>query len=487
MKSRTPRVTLALLLFGLSALAIAQSVLNPIDQLQGNSPAGKDSFGASVSAFRDTWPGRDWVFVGAPTELSARGKQDGAVYIYERPPGSTFTLFQKILPLQISQGNDGDRLGAGVYAKRGWLFVAVPNYSNYDDVAFWFPTDRPATDSNPYFWFSGRVLVYRFKNGQWQFVQTLSSAFPRREGQFGARALSSHIALSDHGDILTIGEPDTYASTSPERMGFSRLHVMRLWPFSTGPEWCCDKYIDVAQDTSSHDVLGADSVVSLPGRRFAIDVQIRQLASEHNADASSSHGEIWVYAPGGNQFGDILSPIPVQKIRGQTFAAGSCSERNERGLLSRAGYEGMASGGRYFAAAQPCADGAAGPRAGRLDIYRVRSGHTPLHLETSIEGSAPGAMLGSSLAGGQESVAIDSKGCRMLVGSTVPGTDTRLLFRTSAGWQDRARLLPGAAPKPSFGQAVAFPFLPTRALVGIIHGDSPVDKGSVLIYEVPRC
>ena len=271
-------------------------------------------------------------------------------------------------------------------------------------------------------------------------------------------------------------------------MGFSRLHVMRLWPFSTGPEWCCDKYINVAHDTRTEDVLAADSVVALPGRRFAINVQVRQLASEHSADASSAHGEIWVYKPGGDEFGDILSPIPVQKIQGQSFAAGTCGGPNEPpGLLSRAGYEGMAAGGRYLAAAQPCAAGAAGQRAGRLDIYKVQSGNTPLHLETSIEGLAPGAMLGSSLAGGQESVAINSKGCRILIGSTVPGTDTQLLFRTSSGWQVRAHLLPGPAPSPSFGQAVAFPYLPTRALVGIVHGNSPADKGSVLIYEAPRC
>src|SRR5258706_11334532 len=105
---------------------------------------------------------------------------------------------------------------------------------------------------------------------------------------------------------------------------------------------------------------------------------------------------------------------------------------------------------------------------------------------TSFEGSSADAMLGSSIMGGEESVAIDRDGRRMLVGATAKGSDVELFMRPDGGWQRAASLQPGALPRMSFGQSVAFPYLQDRALVGKIYGGTFPSRGLVLIYQVPR-
>lgn len=477
----------AVILCATASAVTAQQIISPHNLLIGNSAGPDDSFGASIATYReDVDPFREWLFIGAPSERSARGLPDGAVYIFLRV-GTNYQLVQKLTGMGASLGKDGDRFGAGVVAKKGWLIIASPNHQDMADQFVPPLEERPATDTNPPFWFNGRIHVYGLIGSTWAMAQSLPAHGTRREGQFGARTFSSHIAISDDGATMAVGEPDTYAATSAARQGFSRLHVYRhLTPGNF--RWCCTQVIDVAKDDKSTDIMAADSVVALPGGRFAVDVHVRELNAAFSADASSSHGEIWIYQPGGQQFGDILSRIPAQKIIGKTFEAGSCSLVNQSaGALSQAGFAGMAAGGAYFAAALPCANGAAGLRTGRVSIYKVGNSNPPLQLVTSFEGTSAEMMLGSSIAGGQESVAIDRTGCRMLVGSTAQGADVRFFTRTNAEWRLQALLKPGTLPRPSFGQGVAFPHLQNQAIVGKIIGGTGQSRGVALVYQVSRC
>jgi hypothetical protein len=295
------------------------------------------------------------------------------------------------------------------------------------------------------------------------------------------------MAISNDGQVLVIGEPDTYDARSPQRLGISRLAVWRH--FQPGQfEWCCAQAIDIASDDATTDMFAGDSVVALPGQRFAIDVYVRNLDAPFSADASASHGEIWVYERGGDRFGDILSRTPVQKIVGSGVAAGACTEANvQPGRVRHAGFAGMAAGGYSFAAALPCADGAAGARTGRVDVYSVAPSGLPLQLVRSFEGEAADAKLGSSVTAGQESMAFDQDGCRLLVGSALKGGDVRLYMRTDNFWDLRANLtLPSVLTRTWFGQSVSFPGS-LRAIVGKITAFSSPSKGAAFLYSVPRC
>ncbi len=131
-------------------------------------------FGDLYGDHVETW--KNWVFVGAPRELSDRGERDGAVYIYKKKKNGTLKLRQKL----VSEGNApagsfGDRLGAGLAAANGWLLAGVANDQS-------FPGIDPRGDD---FSFAGKVYVYRQNDGSWTKVQELTSPEPGGFGSFG--------------------------------------------------------------------------------------------------------------------------------------------------------------------------------------------------------------------------------------------------------------------------------------------------------------
>ncbi|MEM9014819.1 MAG: hypothetical protein AAGB02_06895 [Pseudomonadota bacterium] len=153
--------------------ANAQTPLSPNGSLTGDDPDGTqngsgDAFAASV----DSW--KNWVFVGAPRETSARDGadlQDGAVYVYKRRNNGKLVLKQKLsMP---GSSPTGDRFGAGVDAAKKWLFIAAA-----DDRDFSGQTDPSGND----FSFAGQVHVYRLISGVWTFRQTLVAPSPSAFG-----------------------------------------------------------------------------------------------------------------------------------------------------------------------------------------------------------------------------------------------------------------------------------------------------------------
>lgn len=485
------RLLIGLITCGVVALLSSSAVraqpiavaLNPEGQLAGNSAAANDGFGLSMTS------NGGFVVVGAPGEQVSRNKQDGAVYVYRRS-GAGFVLHQKITvatPVSV----EGDRFGAGVLARGGWLFVAMANAQDFPGL-----TDRPRQNpdlADTPFFFAGKVYVYRLDSGmQWQLVQTLASPFARREGAFGARTRSSHMAISANADMLVIGEPDTYRPVSDTSLGTSRLHVFGLEGRDASQRWVHRNAIELAQDTRDTNFSAGDSIVALPDDRFVIELAAQDLQGPFSDVTKSSQSKLVVYA----RSGDTLAPAPVQTIDGLRFQAGRCKDEPDIGWTG-GGFHGMAAGGDIFAAVQPCADGAgaARKRTGRLDIYTVGPSPNVLNLARSFDGPLAERMMGSSIDGGQESVGVDRGGVRIFVGSTLDSgadanaqpLDARVYVRpnpASAGWRLFKTLArPTAFPPRGFGQAVGF--MP-QATVFVGKPSTAPSRGAVLVYNLDR-
>lgn len=453
--------------------ALAEPSLSPIAALSGDGPAGKvDAFGASITT------DENWLFVGAPRELSSRGRSDGAVYIYRRQANGAYQRTQRISGTQTSSDNEGDAFGSGVAVSNGWLFVGVGNNQR-------FPGMVDPRGGTPPFAFAGKVFVYRLNaaTSQWEFKQELISPQPGQNGAFGARRVSNHIAIGDNADIVVIGEPVNNVTNAT-----SRMHVFAR----QGATWALKQSIDVASDrpTASPPIdffLTADSIVALPGDRFAVKVLSETL--DANGDPTSYGGEIRIFERRGQQ----LNPTPAQTIPVQPVPPSDCQ-------VGGALIGGMAAGGNFFAAAQPCVNGAAGAGVGRVDIYAFnRNPNTPiLTINSSFEGVDPQYQLGSSFDG-QESISLDGQGRQMLVGAArdnLQGADVWLYRRSGADpWRRAAQLQPADPNKRfSFGQTVVFGHPSTGlAFVGqscvrdvCSLGGPEQAKGAVHVYAIPE-
>lgn len=452
--------------------ALAQPVLSPSAALSGDGPANQvDAFGASIAS------DQNWLFIGAPRERSARNKQDGAVYIYRRQSNGGYQQVQKLSGTQTAVPDStarGDFFGSGIAVSNGWLFVGIAN--NQD-----FPGMTDPRGGTPPFAFAGKVFVFRLNAAasKWEFKQALISPQPGQNGAFGARSVSNHIAIGDNADMVVIGEPMNNLTNET-----SRMHVFAR----QGETWSLKQSIAVATDTPATTppldfVFTADSIVALPSDRFAVKVGSETL--DANGEPIDFRGEIRVFERKGQQ----LNPVPVQTVPVQTMNASSCQLGT--GLIG-----GMAAGGNFFAAAQPCMNGVAGAGAGRVDVYAYnRNPNLPvLTPDASFEGLSPQHHLGSSL-GGQESISLDSQGRLMLVAATGDifsgdaGADV-LLFRRQGirPWGSAVRLQPAnPAERSGFGQSVVFGHPSTGlAFVGQFRTEeaSP-SKGAVFVYAVP--
>lgn len=458
---------------------LESDVLRPGGVLVGLTPLRDgaylpDAFGASITGYLDTRRGirmRDWLIVGAPRERQSRPdgtlEQDGAVYFYARGDDGKFWLVRATTP-QVTAG-PVRRFGSGVVAANGWLFVA-------------------SAGSNTTLPFAGMVDVYRLapQTNSWVHIQTLTPPIPVTDGAFGARTQSRHMDIS--GRVLMIAEPRINQS------GISRLHVYGL---SNGT-WQLRQSIDVGQDDAQNSYTVGDSVVALPGGRFVVS-----MLRESPADAPTEmEGSLLVYGRSGNSSAPI-NPTPIQTIAGDPSSDPACLAAGDTigGMAASRALANELFRVARFAVAHICANGVAGQRVGRVDVYTVsNSAVTPLVPETSIEGTIVDGMLGQSLFSGQEAIAMDRDGRQMLIASTVgqlgqnmPGVDVLWYERGPTGWRVRNRLVSNVGPTPfrAFGHAVTFaqtesgfPDTTEAVVAQFSNGVDPSapTKGAVLLY-----
>ena len=452
---------------GLVLLALpAQAQIASDQTLRGDKPFGDatafgDAFGGSLAQWRD------WVFVAAPREASDRGQLDGAVYVYRRGRDGSLTLSQT-LRSDGSAINFGDRFGTGVVVENGRLMVA--NYGIDGFTGLTDPRAGTGTDGTD-FVFAGQVYAYELnrRTGEWEYTQNIISPTPGTNGSFGGRTQSRHMALNTPGDMLVVGEPVNSAVST------GLMHVYSLDRRSNQFEHV--QTIEVDSDSTDRDVFAADSIVALGERHFA--VAVREVDLDGNGDAVTAAGDVYIYGMSRR----LLTDSPVQILEGDDIAPGDCA------ILSDV--QGMSFGGRYFAAAQPCADGG----LGRVDIYRLGGGATPLSLDGSITGDVAGGLFGSNVFGGQESLAMGPQGGRLVVGSSGllgngdPDDRAELFIRSGGGWSKADDFTPDNADNAfrNFGSTALF-ISRDQVAISSMNGEAGVIPltGEVSVYPVPR-
>jgi hypothetical protein len=430
--------TIAAVFLTLPLVASAQATLLPNASLAGDDPDGTlSAFGDAYGVAADTW--EDWLFVGAVREATLRGGfevTDGAVYAY-RNVGGAWVLQQKITRTGSSEParGIGDRLGGGIAAAGGWLFIAAAN--SQDFPAGLVDPQQGAFGSPDSFEFAGQVHVYQYNGSSWDFVQTLSAPEPRSYGGYGARSQATHIALDSMGKVAVIGETNI--------LGIGALHTYRLFQ----GQWVYMQQIDPPAGT---DYFG-DKLV------FASDKYLLAAAEDASDDPLTVQGSVLVYQSIGvsGRFFDT----PEQTIAGPVATPADCPSGNTFGRA------GLDAGGGVVAVANPC--GGAVPLAGEVSIYRLQEGAGPLVFEQVVEGEVANAAAGADTFFSRNSVAVNDAGDRILVGVPLApngffgpdaiGDDVIVIADSGGVWAVESTLdtpTPDSAIFRSFGDRVFF-------------------------------
>jgi hypothetical protein len=454
---------------GLVLLALpAQAQIASDQTLRGDKPFGDatafgDAFGGSLAEWRN------WVFVTAPREASERGQTDGAVYIYRRDRSTGELTLAQTLRSEGSAITFGDRFGTGVVAENGRLMVSHYGILGFDGLTD--PRAGTGADGTD-FVFAGQDYAYRLnrRTDEWEFTQRIISPTPGTNGSFGGRTQSRHMALNNRGDRLVVGEPVNSEDTTGLLHVYHRDRRSGLFNHV--------QTVEVDSDTPERDVFAGDSIVAMGNRHIAVSV--RELELDELGEPGNASGDVYVY-----RFSrGFLTESPVQILEGDVIAPGDCEITGD--------VQGMSYGGRRFAMAQSCADGG----TGRVDIFKFTGGRTPLRAAGSITGDVPGGLFGSAVFGAQESLAMDSRGRRLVVGSAgilgdaTPDDRAELYVRTGRDtWTRADSFAPDNASNAYryFGSTALFI---SRDQVAISSMNGVADvlplTGEVSIYEVPR-
>jgi len=413
-----------------SISALAQPTLNPVGSLTGDDADGTlTPFGDVYGGAMDTW--KKWLFVGSPRETTFRDgadMQDGAVYIYREETPGNFTLSQK-LQRPGNAVSFGNRFGAGVEGRKGWLFVAAANDQNFPGLID--PRDNSPTD--PSFLFAGQVHIYKLNNStkMWDFHSTLTTPIPGSHGSFGARTQSTHMALNKKGDLIAIGELNNFEG------GVGVLHTYKLKEKNNGTfKWKLKKTISAPN--ADIDSFG-DGLAFIKNKWLVVS------ANDFINSDLDVQGFAFVYKV--NVAKQRVENFPTQTIAGPVTGFADCSSM----ATNVFGNAGLTVGKKRVALAEPCATGAAGAFAGRVDIYRLDGGAIPLTLEQSFEGSAANQYFGGNSFGSREVLSFNQNGTQLIVGSptspvgtldvTATGADAQVFnFDSMTGWSHVANL-----------------------------------------------
>ncbi len=432
------------------------------------SPAG-DAFGSSLAEWNN------WVFVGAVREASNRidpqfqsPLEDGAIYIYKRNGRGELTLQQTIKGNQQSSFL-GDRFGAGVLARGGFLFVVSANGGDFGTQVDPFPAFGVP------FAFAGAVDVYKLdrKRQQWVWQQQLSSPSPRTGGSYGGRTQSRHLAATPSADMLVVAEPQLFPGVDPQ------LHTYIY--DRTQQQYELTQSIVLEGSNETNQVLAADSIINIDPRHFVITVS--RVSLDETGTPLSATNSLQVF----KKKGSLLKLEPVQVIEGETTSAAACDQVSSD-------ITGLASARGRVAFAQPCALGG----TGRVDIYKAGK-QGQLNFEASIEGELPGDRLGASLFGGQESLAFNQNGRQLVIGTSGavsdpqgPGARNKASvwqLTGQAGWRKVADLNSTSpdALNGGFGSQVLF-LRNKQVLVSTADGDvDPLaGSGEVGVFDLPK-
>lgn len=431
-----------------SSTAYSQVDINASYSLSGDDPDGSPgAFGDAYGAAAAIW--EDWLFIGAPRETAFRDGddyQDGAVYIYRNVAG-TYVFQQKLTMPGSSDPLDfdgfllpvGDRFGGGVDAAGGWLFVGAANDQDFPGV------NDPREDVNlndPAFHFAGQVHIYRLNGSSWDFVQTLTAPVPKSQGSFGTRSQASHIALATNAKVAIIGELYNFDGEIGE------AHVFRR---NKSDAW---EYAATIVSPDPDLTFFADEVVNVGGKKYLIG------GTRFSGDGTEIQGSVYVYDVKVKKASVDLSLL--QTIAGPVYDPVDCGA----GSSSSFGTAGVDAGSDVVAIADPCYSGVAGASSGRVNIYRLVPGATPLSFETTIEGDQAQIFFGSNDFGSQHAVAVSQSGNRILISASKDpigfigvGTNVRVYAFEGGAWINESNLLtptPPSATFRGFGDTVFF-------------------------------
>lgn len=451
MKLKRLAVATAIVSLFAAPLALAQTTLTPSDSISGDSTGQPGAFADAYGVAVDSW--QDWVAVGASREFAVRDGQnspDGAVYVYRRNSAGGLDLVQKIQPEGTSVlDGTGDRFGGAVEIENGWMMIGAANRQDFgDDVV----DANPLPGLDP-FRFAGQVLVYKLNRstGVWEETQTLTAPAPQTLGQFGTRTQAGKIALQSNAQVAVIGELNNFAG------GIGEAHVYRR----KGDTWSFVQTIVAPDGATSF----ADDLAFVENRGGNGKQHLLIGALRSDAVAGEFQGGVGVYEQTGN---GSFSADPVQSLQGPVYASGTC------GVSFGFGTSGMDARGGVVAIADPCHSAVDGADdfTGAVTVYSYSPGDDEPLTETNfVELDQAGLFGGANFFGSRFSIALNSNGTGLLVGTPVspgpnfsviqPGDDVRYFTQDarSGDWSIDAFLtsdVPDTTLARAFGQSVYF-------------------------------
>lgn len=450
MKLRKLAVATAMATLLATPFAVGQTTLTPDSSVTGDATGTPGAFADAYGVSLAEW--RGWVAVGAPREQALRDgvmSPDGAVYIYRRDSNGDLVLQQKIQPEGTSVLNGfGDRFGGAVEIENGWMMIGAANRQD-------FPADL--VDPNPTpgvepFRFAGQVLVYKLnkKTDTWEFTQTLDSPAPQTLGQFGTRTQAGKITIQSNAQVAVIGELNNFAG------GIGEAQVYRR----RGNTWSFVQTIAAPDGQTGF----ADDLLFLENNGGNGKQHILIGGANLNTDAGEFQGIVSMYRQTGN---GSFTADPVQQIFGPVYDSADC------GISFGFGTSGIDASGGTVAVADPCHSAISGANdfTGAVTVYDYSpGGDTPLSESAFLELDESFLLGGANFFGSRFSIALNSKGDGLLVGTPNfpgpgvsvirPGDDVRYFtFDPNSGWSIEAFLtsdVPDTALARAFGQSVYF-------------------------------